>query len=129
LALPSPFTLWQLPSLIRQNDMPHIIIEYSKNSILEPQQMVQTLFKAIEQLNIFNPDNIKIRCHVSPHFQTGLSNGFVHIQCRTHPGKSLQQKQTLTKCSVEHAKAFATNASITAEVMEMATDSYHKSIV
>ncbi|GAB6070396.1 hypothetical protein JCM30760_14930 [Thiomicrorhabdus hydrogeniphila] len=137
--------------------MPHIIIEYSADSIEKynlpcahkkdglPQGMpglVNSIFDSVANTQVVNPNNIKIRAYKADCYKLGLEQtGFIHVVCKTHTGKTEIEKQLLSQSILSALTASVkTDATqdkailkhdvvITVEVVEMQTNSYTKAIV
>lgn len=110
--------------------MPHIIVEYSED-VITPQgarMITEELFCTVEESGLFEPKNIKVRAYPAPVYKTGRDNdGFIHVQCRIHLGRSVDQKKHLTQKIVSTLVAMEIkNLVITAEVVDMDTESYSK---
>lgn len=116
--------------------MPHIIIEYSLASpdsnldSTSAQTLVDTAFNAVLQTHTFTPANIKVRLHPVQFYRLGLKDvGFIHVMCRIHAGKTLEQKQQLTQSLLQALSKIETQKRvITVEVIEMVRDSYAKAL-
>jgi len=79
--------------------MPHCVIEYTKN--LSPEvdvdNMVDVTFETIVQAEIFNKSAIKVRAISYDHYKSGLTKDyFIHITIRILPGRTPEQKSTLS---------------------------------
>jgi len=128
--------------------MPHIIIEYSADSIEKNNLsqgipgLVNSIFDSVADTQIVNPNNIKIRAYAADCYKLGLSQtGFIHVVCKTHTGKTESEKQLLSqsilnaltaslKCdAVQVNVKLKHDVVITVEVVEMQTSSYAKAIV
>ena len=110
--------------------MPHIIVEYA-DDVLNQQGAIllcQQLFNVVEETAMFEPANIKVRMYpVSIYKTASESNGFIHVQCRIHRGRTAEQKKFLTQsitnvlCNMEIIDCI-----FTAEVIDIDTESYSK---
>lgn len=116
--------------------MPHIVIEYSQDSFESKDLpgLVNSVFNAVANTSIVNPDNIKVRTYAAEFYQLGLADsGFIHVVCKTHMGKAGTQKQVLSEAVVSALEITAKSCAkhsmvITVEVVEMDTASYAKSL-
>lgn len=110
--------------------MPHIIIEYSDDTISPEgtQLMLDKVFEAVEETGLFQPLNIKVRAIPVSYYRLGsAAKGFIHIQCRIHVGRAAEQKKYLTETIVSALQTtFSEIAVITAEVTDMDRGSYSK---
>jgi len=128
--------------------MPHIIIEYSADSIEKNNLsqgipgLVNSIFDSVANTQVVNPNNIKVRAYATDCYQLGLpQTGFIHAVCKTHTGKTESEKQLLSQAILSaltaSVKSDATQVKailkhdvvITVEVVEMQTNSYTKAIV
>ncbi len=110
--------------------MPHIIVEYADDVFNQQgaELFTELLFVAVEETGLFEPQNIKVRCHPVSVYKTAFNDkGFVHTQCRLHRGRSVDQKKTLTEAVINVFKEMELSGSVvTAEVVDMDTESYNK---
>lgn len=110
--------------------MPHIIVEYADDVFNQQgaKLFAELLFVAVEETGLFEPQNIKVRCHPVTVYKTAFNDkGFVHTQCRIHRGRSVDQKKTLIEAVINVFKAMELSGCVvTAEVVDMDTESYHK---
>lgn len=112
--------------------MPHIIIEYSQESVpltaLKP--WVGNAFDAVKSTGLFKTENIKVRVHPVMEYRLGVQNvGFVHVMCRIHVGKTEVQKLLLSQSlliALQHG--ISRSMVITVEVIEMDEMSYSKKL-
>jgi len=113
--------------------MPHIIIEYSENAfnITEVNTLLNGLAMAIANTKLFKPQNPKIRLHPAQHFLLDKSfNGFIHVQCRIHQGRSENEKKQVSHSILSALTPYSNSAIvITVEIIEMERHSYAKTIV
>lgn len=81
-------------------------------------------------MDLFKPANIKLRLHpVMDFLLDDRLRGFIHIQCRTHSGKSMEQKSLLSETLVKvMANICSENCVITCEIVEMDSVSYAKTL-
>ncbi|BCN94455.1 hypothetical protein THMIRHAM_22400 [Thiomicrorhabdus immobilis] len=112
--------------------MPHIIIEYSIASLDAKSQetLLHDLFNAVTNTRLFEASNIKVRLHPINTFKLATNfNGFIHVQCRIHGGRSNQEQQILSESLLSVLKGYAAMKTvITVEVVEMNSASYAKGI-
>ncbi|WEJ63648.1 5-carboxymethyl-2-hydroxymuconate Delta-isomerase [Thiomicrorhabdus lithotrophica] len=133
--------------------MPHIVIEYSQDSFKSKDfkglpsahkelglkqgipGLVNSVFEAVANTDIVNPENIKVRAYQAEFYKLGLANtGFMHAVCKTHRGKTEFQKQKLSQAilnALEQIVLLTAEHSmiITVEVVEMDTASYSKRLI
>lgn len=112
--------------------MPHIIIEHSTTSI-EPcnyKALLNSVFSMQEAIQVFNNDNIKARLQSVKHFKLASNyKGFVHIQCRIHKGRDIEQKEQLSNAVLQAVKPFVNPQTVTTvELIDMESESYAKHI-
>jgi len=112
--------------------MPHIIVEHSKNSLNTNtvSELMKQLETAISATGLFRMQNLKLRVFEAEHYLLASNlNGFVHIQCRIHKGRTPEEKKALSSTLVNETKAFTRQKIvITCEVVDMDTETYSKSI-
>lgn len=110
--------------------MPHIILEYSHETMTDDvlAHMLDRLFEVVVNSGLFDSSNIKLRGVPVKHYRLGSAKqGFIHVQCRIHQGRSPEQKQLLCSGIVAALKAGNTAVSvITCEVVEMERECYAK---
>jgi len=119
--------------------MPHIIIEYSQDSVLPEtaKKLVSSVFEAVKLTGLFKTENIKVRLHPVEIYQLGLpDSGFMHVMCRIHPGKNPEQKIQLTQTILSHLESVLkpelkaeSGLVITVEVVEMDRTKYAKVVL
>ena len=113
--------------------MPHIIIEYSQNSLqsVDEKGLLESAFEAVKSAGLFTLDNIKVRLHKVEHYQLGLPESeFIHVMCRIHVGKTSEQKLQLTQTILQAIQVLVQAPCVmTAEVVEMNRDSYAKVVL
>ncbi|WP_029407476.1 5-carboxymethyl-2-hydroxymuconate Delta-isomerase [Thiomicrorhabdus sp. Milos-T2] len=146
--------------------MPHIVIEYSKDSFefkdlpsthnkmgqsqrlplntplsmplsmpLSIPGLVDSVFEAVANTNIVKSENIKVRTYAAEFYKLGLNNtGFIHVVCKTHSGKTENEKKGLSQTIVNALERMVKSTAkhsmvITVEVVEMDTPSYSKTLV
>lgn len=113
--------------------MPHIIIEYSQDSLPSTslKGFVEGAFEAVKATGLFNADNIKVRAHPVMDYRLGLpDSGFIHVMCRIHSGKTDVQKLLLSQSLlVSLQNGLSKAVVITVEVIEMDEMSYSKKVL
>jgi len=110
--------------------MPHVIIEYTDDVIVSRQvrALIDAVFDAVVSVGLFNAENIKLRAIPIKHYRLGSDRqGFVHVQCRIHSGRSDVQKKALTTEILSAIKGLSLGVSVvTVEVIDMDAASYAK---
>lgn len=110
--------------------MPHLIIEYAEDAIAADQvdALVDAVFEAASASGLFDTTNIKSRAIPVRQYRLGASgNGFIHVQCRIHAGRSVTQKQQLSASVLAAVRATGVAVAIsTVEIVEMERASYAK---
>ena len=117
--------------------MPHIIIEYSLDSFenLSLPGLVTSVFDAVVKTKTVRAENIKVRAHATEFYKLGLAeSGFIHVECRTHQGKTEEEKQVLSQAILDSIEAEIKKVAkhsmvITVEVVEMHIQSYAKAML
>jgi 5-carboxymethyl-2-hydroxymuconate isomerase len=113
--------------------MPHIIIEYSQDSLASTtlKSWVDGAFETVKATGLFKSDNIKVRAHPVMDYRLGLpDSGFIHVMCRIHAGKTDVQKLLLSQSLlVSLQNGLSEAVVITVEVIEMDEMSYSKKVL
>lgn len=109
--------------------MPHIRIEYTTDTVT--QRLAQSVLKQVVTITkdsgLFHPAHIKARLLPIEDYYIGeQSAGFIHIECRTHPGKRADQKKQLVDAWVKSLSETMPVAVVTAEVTETDRQAYAK---
>jgi len=110
--------------------MPHIIIEYADDIISSQgaKLMADAIFVVAEESGMFAPQNIKVRAVPITVYHLGLEGeGFIHVQCRIHAGRTTETKKQLTASIIKALQDLSIEAAVmTAEVIDMDRESYSK---
>ena len=80
--------------------MPHFIADCSANirSILAPDRLVEAIHDTADASGLFEPGDIKVRCHFCDEFTVGgTTDDFVHIIAYLLSGRSATAKLHLAK--------------------------------
>lgn len=114
--------------------MPHCIVEYSQDltAKVTAKTLNQLVFEAAWQSTLFTKEeDIKVRSIEYTDYQIGRTKGeFIHVLLKIMKGRTLEQKMQLTGRVVNQLKGLGlTDVSLTAEVVEIDTDSYAKIIL
>ncbi|GLX86596.1 hypothetical protein tloyanaT_28490 [Thalassotalea loyana] len=111
--------------------MPHCIIEHSDNFMSEA--LIRKIHQACIKSSLFNEQgsDIKVRAQPFSHFKSGATDlNFIHVELKILPGRTQQQKQTLSQLALEGLLSLEiTECSISVEVTEIDITSYAKKIV
>ncbi len=112
--------------------MPHLIIEYSDQPVIEQhiEQIIDEVFIGAVGSGLFAEDDIKVRAIAYQFFKVGHSNkNFIHICAKILSGRSLEQRNTLSQSILKQVERLAlNNLSCSVEVVEIDKDSYNKII-
>ncbi len=84
--------------------MPHFIIDCSQNLLLQrtPDEIMQAVYDEAEATGLFAEDDIKVRINPYKHYKLGNSkNGFLHIFGNIMEGRSVEQKENLSRKIIE----------------------------
>lgn len=84
--------------------MPHFIIECSENIIhqKEPDEIMQAVYDTAEATRLFAQNDIKVRINPYKYYKTGKNkNGFLHIFGNIMEGRSIEQKENLSRKIIE----------------------------
>lgn len=87
--------------------MPHFIIDCSEHLIEEksPEDIIKKVYDAAESTGLFLPEEIKVRINPFRYYNTGnTSNDFIHVFANIMQGRSIYQKQRLSKTIVLNLK-------------------------
>lgn len=110
--------------------MPHLIIEYSQSlaSAQQVESMLDYVHQAVQKNGLFDASHIKIRAHPVTFYRVGGTDEcFIHAQLRIKPGRTVQQKKSLSDAVLDALKRLAWPARvITVEVIDMDNESYAK---
>jgi 5-carboxymethyl-2-hydroxymuconate isomerase len=113
--------------------MPHVIIEYAESlqSQITAEQLINTVHGAVISSELFTPSHVKTRLVCLEHIRAGLDNlPFIHIQIRLHQGRTSPQKASLTRHIIDTLSQLALiSVTLTAEVVELETESYAKHVM
>lgn len=110
--------------------MPHCIIEYSKDlrGKTSIQDLVENVFTAAKNTNLFDVDDIKVRAKAYKYYQiTEKVSSFIHIEIRLIEGRNIEQKQDLVnrvKAAVQAQGIKSTVLSI--EISDLEKVTYYK---
>jgi 5-carboxymethyl-2-hydroxymuconate isomerase len=80
--------------------MPHFIIDCSENLLLQrtPDEIMQAVYEEAEATGLFAEDDIKVRINPYKYYKLGKSkNGFLHIFGNIMEGRSVEQKEYLSR--------------------------------
>lgn len=112
--------------------MPHLIIEYTRDVFpgALARQILDAAHDALIRCGLFDEYNIKSRLHPLQDYRLHEDyHGFVAIQCRLHKGRSLTQRQQLSRELLAAVQGLvAAKTVVTVEMVEMERDCYSKSV-
>ncbi|MBL6447955.1 5-carboxymethyl-2-hydroxymuconate Delta-isomerase [Fulvivirga sp. 29W222] len=110
--------------------MPHFIIECSKNiiEIKTPDEIMQQVYNAAEESNLFAEGDIKVRIKPYDFYNNGNQKAdFIHIFGYILQGRTVEQKANLTKRIVERVEAmFADVPIISMNIDDFEKETYCK---
>lgn len=108
--------------------MPHLIVEYAQDLATGEQvnAMLDALHQATAGTQLFDESHIRVRALPLVHYRVaGKSEPFIHVQCRIHGGREVEQKRRLSEAVLRAIRAQALPAkSITVEVVDMDRATY-----
>lgn len=107
--------------------MPHLIIEYSKESATDGQAaaLVDAVHEAAMDSGLFESSHIKTRAIALAHYRSGTGGPFIHAQLRIKPGRNEEQKKILSESVLAAIRSQELYSDvITVEVVEMDGYSY-----
>lgn len=107
--------------------MPHLIVEYSEGLATGPEvaAWLDAVHAAACASGLFREAQIKVRARPVVHYRVGgAARPFVHAELRIQTGRTLMQRQALSRAVLEALRARVEEAVITVEVIEMETASY-----
>ncbi|HUZ58177.1 MAG TPA: 5-carboxymethyl-2-hydroxymuconate Delta-isomerase [Hanamia sp.] len=84
--------------------MPHFIIDCSENIIHQrtPDEIMQAVYDAAEATGLFAQDDIKVRINPYKYYKLGKTKkGFLHIFGSIMEGRSIEQKENLSRKIIE----------------------------
>ena len=110
--------------------MPHIIVEYSKQSADDTQvdAILDTIHQSIVESGLFKADQIKTRAYAFDKFtNAGGSEPYIHIQARIKAGRDVDNKKQLGDVILKGLSTMNIPAAvITVEIIDMERESYGK---
>ena len=80
--------------------MPHFIIDCSEKviSLKSPEDIMKSVYETAESTQLFNQGDIKVRINTYRHYNNGnTKNDFIHVFANIMEGRSINQKQQLSK--------------------------------
>lgn len=111
--------------------MPHCIIEHSVE--IDGETLISLVHRGALSSGLFQPEgsDIKVRSMPYLHYKTGsVDIQFVHVMLRILPGRTAEQKNTLSHLVLKQLETFLkTNCSVSVEVIDIDVESYAKVIV
>ncbi len=118
--------------------MPHCIVEYSQELAqeIDINELMSNVFKGAVKSLLFSSTDIKVRAIPYNHFYTentaqgaNSQQRFIHICCKILSGRTLDQRNNLSKTILSQLTIFAASSvSISVEIVNIERESYHKYI-
>ena len=87
--------------------MPHFIIDCSESiaTLKSPEEIMNNVYDTAESTGLFDDGDIKVRIHAYKHYNNGNTrNDFIHVFANIMEGRSINQKQQLSKKIVLNLK-------------------------
>ena len=84
--------------------MPHFIIECSENIIAQkaPVEIMEAVYEAAAATGLFVENDIKVRINPYKYYKLGKGkNGFLHIFGNIMEGRSIEQRENLSRKIIE----------------------------
>ena len=84
--------------------MPHFIIECSENIISQkaPAEIMEAVYEVAEATGLFAENDIKVRINPYKYYKLGKGkNGFLHIFGNIMEGRSIEQRENLSRKIIE----------------------------
>ncbi|HZW70234.1 MAG TPA: 5-carboxymethyl-2-hydroxymuconate Delta-isomerase [Hanamia sp.] len=84
--------------------MPHFIIECSENIIAQkaPVEIMEAVYEEAEATGLFAENDIKVRINPYKYYKLGKGkNGFLHIFGNIMEGRSIEQRENLSRKIIE----------------------------
>ena len=110
--------------------MPHIIVEYSEQSVNRTQikAVLEAVHRSIADSGLFEESHIKTRAYPFRDFtNAGGSEPYIHIQARIKSGRDAENKKRLSEEILGGLRPLNIPASVvTVEIIDMDRDSYGK---
>ena len=110
--------------------MPHIIVEYSEQSVnrAQIQAIIEAVHRSIADSGLFEESHIKTRAYPFRVFtNAGGSEPYIHIQARIKSGRDAENKKRLSEEILGGLQPLNIPASVvTVEIIDMDRDSYGK---
>lgn len=113
--------------------MPHAIIEHSdldEIGISSP-VLLQSVSGAMSESALFDLEDIKVRRHACDAMLNGTNNfSFIHVQLRIMPGRTTEQKASLSSGVLAAISALEGQArSTSVEVVDIDRSTYSKTVL
>lgn len=110
--------------------MPHIVIEYSANSIDNEQidRALKSTFEVCKQFDCIRPEALKLRAHsiLNAYYGNGVES-FVHVTVHLMEGRSRKRKAAISKAILDNVmQEFPTIDTFSVDVLEIDANVYQK---
>lgn len=95
--------------------MPHFIIECSENIISQktPAEIMEAVYETAEATGLFAENDIKVRINPYKYYKLGNGkNGFLHIFGNIMEGRSIEQRENLSRKIIERLHQMLPDISI-----------------
>ena len=95
--------------------MPHFIIDCSENiiSLKSPNNIMQKVYDAAELTGLFDKGDIKVRINPYKYYNVGnTTNDFIHVFANMMEGRSVMQKNKLSKSIITELKTMFPNVPV-----------------
>lgn len=111
--------------------MPHCVIDYTSDILSDSctaEDLVKATYEGALASDLFDKSHIKVRATRFDHFYCGSgSHGQIHVMVRIMPGRTVAQKQQLSKAVIERLEAIAPHIdNISVDVKDLTQDVYMK---
>ena len=121
-----------IESKFKEKLMPHLIVEYSANiaDLVRNKGIVKIAHNAMMNSGLFSLVDIKTRSYRSEDFlvgDMGTNGGFIHITVYLLAGRTVGQKQTLSRAILESvSSSFADIIQISVDIRDIVKETYSK---
>lgn len=110
--------------------MPHIVLEYSSNTIDDEQLNIalRTCFDACIKFDCIDQDALKLRAHaISNAYYGNHADSFVHATAHLLRGRTVERKSAISKTILDCVMKSLPNAdTVSVDIIEIDGDVYQK---
>jgi 5-carboxymethyl-2-hydroxymuconate isomerase len=118
-----------LIEIIKENKMPHIVIEYSENldNEVKGSKLTKLLHKTVVDSGLFSPEAVKARSIFYSDYVLTEAESFIHVTVSILNGRTVEQRNTLNESVFRAIKKAIPNAQkVSSDIREMDSEVYKK---